>query len=441
MIKICIPNNNFEERKYIIDFFFDTFLGIPYELIINDSQSDYLISYQDCTIIIRDHFWGKYEQVNSYLTMEALPKDITYVQNFFLSEKNIPVLYGNSELLVSEKNIVCGIDLFASSFFMLVRWEEYVNQVKDLHDRFPGIESVACKFNFLHRPIVNEYGEMLWRMLVYIGVKEKRKKKNFNLKLTHDIDFLQYPIRKNIRILVGDILKRKQWDIAWYRVKNLIGNDPFDCYDWLMDLSERAGVQSHFYFMSCFQNSPLKDTEFYLKKKKYKEVIAQIKNRKHIIGFHPGYYTYNNYNLWKEEKNVLEHFSNLEVKEGRQHYLRMNIPLTMKIWSENNMCIDSSFGYADYEGFRCGTGDMFPVFDFLLRKSLRLYECPLIVMDGTLCGYRKYSIEKSYEVISYYFRISQKYNSTLTLLFHNTSFDNTDWYGWDELYKQVLKIK
>lgn len=67
----------------------------------------------------------------------------------------ITIIYGEDKLIIdrNSKTIVCGIDIFASSFFMLTRWEEYVNKKRDNHNRFPASESLAYKFGFLNRPI------------------------------------------------------------------------------------------------------------------------------------------------------------------------------------------------------------------------------------------------------------------------------------------------
>ena len=49
---------------------------------------------------------------------------------------------------------------------MLTRYEEVVNndplRILDAHERFPATASIAYKENFLHRPVVNEYFEILW---------------------------------------------------------------------------------------------------------------------------------------------------------------------------------------------------------------------------------------------------------------------------------------
>jgi len=45
-------------------------------------------------------------------------------------------------------------------------------------------------------------------------------------------------------------------------------------------------------------------------------------------------------------------------------------------------------GYAEREGFRCGTCYEFKPFNFLTRKKLKVKEYPLTIMEGTLVGYR-----------------------------------------------------
>ena len=50
---------------------------------------------------------------------------------------------------------------------------------------------------------------------------------------------------------------------------------------------------------------------------------------------------------------------------------------------------ESSMGYSDLPGFRCGTCYAYPVYDCIERKKLKLREKPLIVMDATLVHYLK----------------------------------------------------
>jgi len=182
------------------------------------------------------------------------------------------------------------------------------------------------------------------------------------------------------------------------------------------------------------------DTGYYLNRRMFRVRIKEIRKRGHIIGFHPGYYTFNDPEKWRSEKKLLEEMAHQEVCEGRQHFLRMDVTKTLPIWEENGMEIDSTLGYSDIEGFRCGTGNMFPVFDFLERKQSRLKERPLIIMDGTLLEHRNYTNEQAAEILDYYISIGKKYKTIITLLFHNSSFHG-EWEGYKTIYRGLLSVQ
>jgi hypothetical protein len=218
--------------------------------------------------------------------------------------------------------------------------------------------------------------------------------------------------------------------------------DPYDTFDYLMDKSESKRIKSRFYFMSG--GITKYDNNYKIDEKRCIELIKEIKRRGHIIGFHGSYSSYNNPQQWGKEKELLERVCQSEVNEGRQHFLRFEVPTTWQIWEDNNMQIDSTCGYADREGFRCGTGDEFSTFNILTRKRLRLKERPLIIMDTTLknSNYLGLSQKEVIKIFDYYFKITRKYKSKLTLLRHNSSFDNEDgWPRWKDVYKIMIDKK
>lgn len=438
MISIFIPDNNIPERKYIIKCILSDFLGLQYVIIPKKDHQHYLICYNEKELIIRDVFFGLFPKPLSYLNYDALPKLIKYGRFDLLTGFNIPIIYGDEEFLISENRITCGLDIFASAYFMLTRWEEYVVRERDKHLRFIGSNSIAFKSGFLNRPVVNEYVELLWELFQKMGYKGKRMNRTFELILTHDIDHLDYP--QTVKIILGDILKRKSLVTACNNLNYYIGSglNPYDTFDFLMTNSEQIGLKSHFYFMSS-NTQMAQDPKFYLSSFRFKSKIKEIKERGHIIGFHPGYYTFDDLDEWSIEKRALETATNTMITEGRQHYLRFIMPDTFRIWDMNNMDIDSSLGYNDYEGFRCGTGDIFHVFDFIKREELNIQERPLIIMDSTMRHYRKYNHAENLAVFNNFISVGKKYKTKITLLFHNSSFYG-EWEGYKSLYSEVLSI-
>lgn len=264
MIKITIPQNNLEERKYILDIVFDEFLGLKYKVEVRSEkgESGWEIELENGSkIIFEDHFFNKYVNNLEYLKLENIPCTINYEHkesNQFIVENDIPVIYGNSKLEIKDqklKTITCGIDIFASSFFMLTRWEEYLNKARDKHDRFPATESLAYKKGFLDRPIVNEYVDMLKNMLLHLGLNQKTKERNYELYVTHDVDNIKKFInfKDGIKEIVGDIVKRKNIKKAFanfiqkIKVHLKLEKDPYDTFDDLITISEKYGVKSYFF--------------------------------------------------------------------------------------------------------------------------------------------------------------------------------------------------
>ena len=88
----------------------------------------------------------------------------------------------------------------------------------------------------------------------------------------------------NIRELAGDILKQKSIVSALKslnrQIKVFLGiqKDPFDTFDYLMDISEKVGVKSYFFFMgkgtSKFDNMYKSSDKF------VKNLIKKIKQKK-----------------------------------------------------------------------------------------------------------------------------------------------------------------
>ncbi len=412
---VRIPNNNLNERKYIIDIIFNEFLGLEYHLEIG--SKDYEIELGNKKVlIIKDTFFNKY------------PKDLEY-----LKLENIP-------------NKIEELDIFSASFFMLTRWEEYVNKNRDNHNRFPAYESLAYKQGFLDRAIVNEYVEWLKQELLRLDSSLKFKEREFELILTHDVDapLLHSSFMHHIKASILDIVQRKSIklfinrNVDYLKIKLFNKQDPFDTFDYIMSLSEKVGLKSYFFFMAKGTSSY--DNMYKSSDKFIKKLIKNIKKRGHFIGIHPTYNAYNNPAQFKKEKEELERSFNTKISFGREHYLRFEVPTTWQIWEDNNMEWDSTLSYADKEGFRCGVCYPYSAFNILTRKKLKLKERPLIVMEGSFATYQanvspvemKKKIEGLMEQV-------KRYNGEFVLLWHNSSFNTDDWKKYKMVYESIVK--
>lgn len=451
MLKVLLPDNHHAERSYITRVLLEEFLGLAISITYSPGSGKTEITLENGRqLFIDDHLFHAFPTPLSYLRQENIPASIARLSRSgcpFLPEEDLPVIYGQPSVFTGAETVHCGVDIFASAFFMLTRWEEYVREERDVHGRFPAKASLAFKGNFLHRPIVNEMTEMLWAMLVYLGIEQEREKKPFTAVITHDVDFpLQWRSPFSlVKKLGGDLLKRRSAKEAlrsldsYMHTKTGKEKDPFDTFDYLMALSEKHGHQSHFFFLcggtSAFDKGHLPPGHPFLQ-----HLMKRIDERGHIIGFHPSYHTYLNPALFKKELELLQQHSPQEIRCGRQHFLRFAAPTTWQLWEENGMAWDSTVYYAEAAGFRCGCCRVFPVFNFLNRQTLRLREVPLTMMEGTYLNYLKFSPEQMMEEAKRTLEAVKSYKGTFVLLWHNSVINLPEWQPYRKVYEQLLDL-
>lgn len=436
---ITMPNNNISERKYILDVLIDEFLGLKFELDFTDLNEWQICLDNGKKLIIKDSFFCKFTADFEYLKLENIPNSAKFGKNKFTLEQDIPILYGDECVEIRENEIICGIDVFASSFFMLTRWEEYVNKVRDKHDRFSGKDSLACKFGFLNRPIVNEYTQMLKNMIFYLDSNIKFKEHLAQTIVTCDVDepfdYACYNIKNLIRRCGRDLLIRQDFKMPIDRIKRYILNkfdksntykyDKNYIFEWYISICGQNGLRPRFYFIP--DNSEKGNGCYFLEDKKIQNLLKFIDDNDCEIGVHGSYNTYKDSIKMKKQKNTFENICvkldiNQKIIGNRQHYLRWDSSITPKFLDEAGFEYDTTGSYADVAGFRYGVCYQFCMFDFLNRQKLNIKELPLIVMESSVLEYMGFSYK---DAIKYILNLKQKcykYDGNFVILWHNSSF-------------------
>jgi len=447
MLKIMLPNFCVPEIEYTCSVVFTEWLGIDYE-IITVEQNTILISSGDNTLQLSANFFTKAS--NNWLNKESMPVlplkkytidelKVIVKNDIHIDEAVIPVLYGIPEITVSENTIDCSIDILGSIFFMISRYEEIVIKERDDHNRFSVKSSVAYKEDFLFRPIVNEYLELLFALLKHLFPQLQRKTMQFKLCPTHDVDvpfaYLNIPVFKIIKQMGGDILKRKSTSLAlktyfdWIKFKHEgVKSDPYYSFDFIMDQSEKRNVKSTFYFLPS--SSPEMPKQYPVSLPEMQSLLQSIDRRGHEIGIHGFYGTYLNNKAFTDDVQLLQDTLvaigiGQEIKGGRQHYLQWQNPETFVIWENAGVKYDSTLSFADMPGFRCGTCYEYSVYDCITRRKLKLKERPLIAMECSIIAERYMNLGLTDDALQVFENLKAKckyYNGNFVLLFHNTEF-------------------
>ena len=439
MLRVRFSDRFVAERTYVFDVLLGEFLGLAYTLQVEAGLDGYVIELPNGrSLRLRDAFFGQLPDSTEYIVPGSLPERVTLQPRVpFAPESDAVVLFGGGSTVEELGGLVCDLDIVATLFFMLSRWEEAIDDGPlDQHGRWPADRALAFRHDFLHRPIVNEYVETVWAMLERLGVEQSRRPRRFEVVPTHDIDLIYYGRVRSLgyaalRARTGAALTHAAWAL-------FSGESPYDTFDWLMDLSESVGVRSRFNLIGGGTSPTYDGGRYSLADAPLRAIVRNILDRRHILGFHPSYSSHLDATQWAGERRAIEDAFGVSLTQGRQHYLRFKVPDTWRIWDDAGMELDSTAGYPEAEGFRCGTGDAFTTFDVRRRRALRLKELPLVLMEGTLASYRKLSAEVSADICRRYLDLAARYRMPLTLLFHNNSFDEVRWPGWRRTYAAVF---
>jgi hypothetical protein len=105
------------------------------------------------------------------------------------------------------------------------------------------------------------------------------------------------------------------------------------------------------------------------------------------------------------------------------HFLRWRWPDTARSWVNAGLAYDSTLGFADRAGFRCGTAREFSAFDPVDRKVLSLRIRPLIMMECSVIAQRYMGLGYGDDARALAFELKdkcRKYGGVFTLLWHNS---------------------
>ncbi len=333
-------------------------------------------------------------------------------------------------------------DIFAATFYLLSRYEEYLPHVKDNFDRFPAEESLAYKNNFLEKPLIDIWAYKFKELLKEKFPSYQFENRKFTYVSTIDVDmafcYKHKGIVRNIGGYFSDLLKFKLVEI-WNRTLVLLGfrPDPFDTFEELLSLQKQYGITTTFFFL--VGDYTTYDKNISSSNSKFKSLIKSIADYADV-GLHPSYFTMKNEALLKKEKLRLENILNRPVLKSRQHYLRLDMPETYQNLINLEVQEDYTMGYAAYYGFRASTCTPFYFYDldYEIQTPLKIY--PFAVMDGTLRDYLELSNKRAYEVIIRLAREVKKVEGTFITLFHNDTVSNTGrWRRWKKVYIDVFK--
>ena len=430
---ILIYVSNITPRvRYIFQFIFNDILNIAYELTTEKQKFE-----------VSDLPRINYSETEIEGTVQIIPHTLLFETGIKQQNIRITEWKGTKVFFQTDSSLNVPFDLFAASFYLLTRYEEYLPHKKDGHGRFPAEESLAFKNDFLEEPVVDQWAFLFTEVLKQQYPDFIIQERKFNYIPTIDIDVAFAYKYKGFGRTVGAFAK----DLVHFnflntlsRIKVLLGleKDPYDTYDFFEKLHKGYNLTPVFFFL--VGRYAQFDKNHSIRKKEYRELIKKI-SAVGKVGLHPSYGSNFNYKALIKEADGFSQLIGGKVEKSRQHFLKLTLPETYRNLMKIGIKEDYTMGFASKPGFRAGTCTSFHFYDLENEEQTLLKIFPFQVMDGTLNQYMKLNPEQAEEKIRKIVNSVKLVNGTFISLWHNESVgEQRDWKGWSGIYEKMLKI-
>lgn len=332
-------------------------------------------------------------------------------------------------------------DIFAASFYLLSRYEEYLPFKADEHGRFPASEGIASRGGFLRMPVVELWANELVKAIIRKFPTLTFRKNSFRSLVTIDADqpfeYLGKDFLRSIGGMVRDLRRGSGKAGERYRTIARREKDPWNNFDFIADEVRKTGSDLRFFFpvgdRSKYDKNPSWHNE------DYRSLIRYLSGE-FSFGCHPSYYSYTDRELIKEEVSRLAEITGKKTDSARFHYLRLKFPDSYNALYDSGIRFDYSLGFHDEPGFRAGIARPFPFYDLHRERETQMILVPFQAMDATFFTYMKIGADDALRVFTEIIENTRRVGGLFVSVWHNTTLLETpEWSAWRSLFKSVLK--
>jgi hypothetical protein len=294
-------------------------------------------------------------------------------------------------------------DIFASSFYLLSRYEELTPHIKTDTGLFDPAESLAAQQGFLELPLVD-----IWALKLHEIMSEHFEEiESYRLKKPQKEILIDVPLafkyrNRSVLVVVETFLK-SIWSFDLLKIINQLAvlfrleDDPYDSFSFWDKWFENSSITPKVFFLyansSAYEsNVSTFNRRLQLRIKKVSDdyslglllsVESQLKSE---IGL-------------ESEKKDFQRLTHRQVKMSR-------IPISFRQLSEVYADLvdfefseDYSMGYSDQIGFRASTATPFYFYDLTNEFQLPLKIHPVVAKETAFCRLKNYKVFDQLEKI------------------------------------------
>ena len=330
-------------------------------------------------------------------------------------------------------------DFFSMAFFLVSRYEEYTSDQRDLYGRYESTSSLAARYDFLDKPLVDIWAFKLLAMIEEKWTIKLPRRKPLMHRSSIDIDqpyAYKYKSWVHIGGVIKDLVRPSHIKL---RLQTLLGGrDPFDTYSWLRKAHEDRHLRPDIYLLRHYQKPY--DLNHISDSVQMTTIVKELSIWADL-GIHPSSFYSRDSTSIKEDISWLHRHSGGTTSKSRQHFLLVKWPDTFRLLLEAGITSDASLLYHDTLGFRVSTAHPIPWYDLKSEVSTELILQPVQVMDVTLRYYLKLSPDESIRRIDHIFGQCQEVSGSFSYIWHNSNISALyGWSSWKKVYEHLLDL-
>ena len=329
-------------------------------------------------------------------------------------------------------------DIFAASFFLISRYEEYLPHVKDQHGRFPPDESLAFRHNFLKMPVVDQWAFKLLEKLKERFPEIEAVRREYQYTSVIDVTTShEFAHRGLVRTLAGMLLDLSRFRLRRIadRIAVLLGGkqDPFNNYGKLIEIHKKTGVHSIFFFQ--FAEYSTYDKNVSTENNQFRYLIKGVADYSQV-SLAASYSSFRDNELLKNEKARLSNVINRPVTYSRMRYNRVDIPHTYQNLVEAEFTDDFTMGFTHEIGFRAGTCTPFYFYDITSEEQQPIRIHPFALHDYSLTALK--TEEVMLKEIGTIYQAIKGVNGEFITVFSNELLGGRHRVNWLKLYSKLI---
>lgn len=335
-------------------------------------------------------------------------------------------------------------DLFASVFYIISRYEEYLPHREDKHGRFLAQDSIAYQNGFLDKAIIDRWSLIAAELIKKYYPEFTVPHRNYRFVQTVDIDAAYCYLNKGFfRTLTGlfrDIFHLHDFVEAKCRMRTIFKKekDPYDTFDYILNLKMKY-KGTYLIFFTLLADYGIHDKSISYHNNDFRMLLQHLGDYAKM-GIHPSYHSIEEPHKLEIEANRLSEILHRTIVRNRFHFLRFRLPQSYNNLIQNNILHDYSMGYAETPGFRAGTTTPYPFYDVENDQETALTIHPFVLMDTTLKNYLTLTPAEAMKSIQSHVDECREIGSDFNCIWHNQNLcEKFGWENWNTVYEFMME--